>query len=61
MTNREFFYAVSNMREAQREYFKTRDQRTLRRCKALEKEIDNEIYRVKSIIELAEQVNAAPW
>lgn len=50
MNAREFFYAVANMRRAQREYFKTRDQRTLRACRAMENEIDGEIARVKAIL-----------
>lgn len=49
MTAREFFYLVSQMREAQNEYFRERDQRTLRRARALEIEVDKEIARVKAI------------
>jgi len=51
MTPREFFYLTSNMRAAQREYFKTRDPHVLRACKALEKEVDDEIQRVKDIMQ----------
>lgn len=54
MTAREFFYLTSNMREAQREYFQYRDQQTLRRCKVLEKEVDEEIARVKEVIRTME-------
>ncbi len=50
MTAREFFYLVSQMREAQRDYFKTRDQSILRRARALEGDVDAEIFRVKAII-----------
>lgn len=50
MTAREFFYLVSQMREAQRDYFKTRDQAILRRARALEGDVDAEIFRVKAII-----------
>lgn len=50
MTSREFFYLVSAMRQAQREYFKTRDQLKLRVCRKLETEVDDEIYRVKDIL-----------
>lgn len=50
MTAREFFYLVSQMREAQRDYFKTRDQVILRRARALEGDVDAEIFRVKAII-----------
>lgn len=49
MTAREFFYLVSQMREAQNDYFRERDQRTLRRARALETEVDKEIARVKAI------------
>lgn len=52
MNSREFFYLVSQMREAQREYFEYREQRTLRRCRALENEVDAEIKRVKDIVRL---------
>lgn len=55
MTAREFFYLVSNMRDAQRTYFKTRDQKDLRRCKATEGEVDAEINRVKKILESYDQ------
>lgn len=50
MNSREFFYLVSQMREAQREYFEYREQRTLRRCRVLENEVDAEIKRVKDIV-----------
>lgn len=49
MTSREFFYLVSEMRTAQKEYFKTRDYVKLRVCRALENEVDDEIYRVKAL------------
>lgn len=50
MTAKEFFYLVSQMRQAQSEYFRTRDQVTLRRARALEGDVDDEIARVKAII-----------
>ena len=50
MNAREFFYAVAEMRRAQREYFKTRDQHTFRACRAMENHIDAEIERVKAIL-----------
>lgn len=50
MTPREFFYLVSEMRTAQKEYFKTRDHVKLRVCRALENEVDDEIYRVKAML-----------
>lgn len=48
MTAQEFFYLVASMREAQREYFKTRDPLKLRAARALEGDVDREIRRVKS-------------
>ncbi len=50
MNAREFFYLVSNMREAQRNYFATRQQNVLRAARKLENEVDAEIARVKDII-----------
>lgn len=50
MTAREFFYLTATMRAAQIEYFKTRDPRTLRACKVYEKQVDEEIERVKAIV-----------
>lgn len=46
MTAREFFEKVAAMRQAQRDYFKTRDKEVLIRSKQLEKEVDDEIKRV---------------
>lgn len=50
MNAREFFYLVSNMREAQKNYFATRQQNVLRAARKLENEVDAEIARVKDII-----------
>ena len=52
MNHREFFYLVSEMRSAQREYFETKSQRVLIAAKQLEKQVDLEIERVKTICEL---------
>lgn len=49
MTPKEFYEKVVKMREAQKNYFKTRSSMTLQLCKKLEKEIDNEIARVDQI------------
>lgn len=49
MNAREFFYLVAEMRRAQRNYFKTREQRTLVASKILEKQVDDEIIRVEEI------------
>lgn len=50
MNAREFFYLVSSMRTAQREYFKTRDPQKLRAARRLEIEVDAEINRVKAAL-----------
>lgn len=50
MNNKEFFDKVSDMREAQKEYFKTRNSAALNRSKALERVIDEEIARVNNIL-----------
>ena len=51
MTSREFFYLVAQMRAAQSEYFRTRSQLDLRRARVLENNVDQEIRRVKEIID----------
>lgn len=51
MSPKEFFDKVSRMREAQKEYFRTRSGRALSDSKRLEKEIDDEIERVEKVIE----------
>lgn len=55
MNPREFFYAVAQMRQAQREYFKLRTPDNLRRARWLEGEIDREIARTKAIVEAMER------
>lgn len=45
----QFFDKVAEMRETQREYFRTRSKEALIKSKQTEREIDNEIERVKSI------------
>ena len=47
MNAKEFYDAVVKMREAQKEYFKYRLSSDLNKSKRLEKEIDDEIKRVK--------------
>lgn len=56
MKPRAFFDKVSEMMEAQKEYFKTRSSAALNRSKALEKEIDDEIARVNAILNKRPQV-----
>ena len=50
MNAREFYYLVKQMREAQRDYFRTRDQKTLRAARALEGDVDREIKRTEAIL-----------
>lgn len=50
MNSREFFYLVAQMRSAQKEYFKGRSQNVFRACRKLEDEVDNEIERVRAIV-----------
>lgn len=49
MNAKEFFNLVSEMRQAQKNYFKTRNQSYLDRSKHLEKQVDAEIERVNRI------------
>lgn len=49
MNAREFFYTVAQMRDAQREYFRTRNDTVFRACRRLENEVDREIERVRKI------------
>ena len=55
MNAREFFYYVKEMRDAQRRYFKTRDQVVLSAARKLETIIDMEIERVNQIMEYEER------
>lgn len=55
MNAREFFYYVKEMRDAQKRYFKTRDQIVLRAARKLETIIDMEIERVNQILEYEKQ------
>ena len=50
MTPREFFDLTALMRETQKEYFRTRDTTILRKSKELEKRVDDEISRVRRIL-----------
>lgn len=50
MTAKEFFYLVSEMREAQKAYFETRDRKVFMACRALENDVDREIRRVRNIV-----------
>lgn len=50
MTAREFFWLVAAMRSAQKRYFQTRDQLTLRAARKYENMVDLEIRRTKEIL-----------
>lgn len=50
MNAREFFYLVAQMREAQKNYFSTRDRNVFRAARKLENEVDREIERVRLIV-----------
>ena len=56
MNAKEFFFAVKRMREAQKDYFKTRNPYHLDISKRLEKVIDDEIARVNAILNKRPQV-----
>lgn len=49
MTPRTFFEKVALMREAQKDYFRTKSHDALRKSKALEADIDREIERVRAM------------
>lgn len=51
MNSKQFFYAVAQMRAAQRAYFENRDPKVLRAAIKSEQEVDAEIERVRKIIE----------
>lgn len=50
MDKKTFFHKVSQMRTAQREYFKTRSSAALASSKLLERQIDEEIKRAKAVM-----------
>lgn len=50
MTAEQFFYLVARMRQAQNDYFRTRNSMIFKAARALENEVDEEIARVKDII-----------
>lgn len=50
MNAKQFFETVVKMREAQKDYFRTRSQIYLTQSKQLEREIDNEIKRVNATL-----------
>ena len=50
MKAKDFFVFFSEMREAQKLYFKTRSKEVLQRSKILERKVDDEIVRVNNLI-----------
>ena len=50
MNAREFFYLVAQMRSAQKEYFRGRDQLALRAARKYENMVDAEIERARQIL-----------
>lgn len=58
MNPKEFFDKVVELREAQREYFRTRLPEALRKSKAIEADIDREIKRVQQIRKDRERAEA---
>ncbi len=58
MNPKEFFDKVVELREAQREYFRTRLPEALRKSKAIEADIDREIKRVQQIQKDRERAEA---
>lgn len=57
MNAKEFFGLVKEMRLKQKEYFKTRSSDVLKKSKALEKRVDDEIARVERILSEREKNN----
>lgn len=58
-----FFDLVSDMRKAQKEYFKTRSSQALTKSKDLERKVDAEIDRANDIYQrqLEKQYNQDPY
>lgn len=50
MNAKQFFTIVSQMRQAQKDYFKTRDKEVLNKSIKLERQVDEEIDRVNKIL-----------
>lgn len=50
MDSKQFFDLVSKMRDAQKNYFRSRASSFLTESKRLEKQVDSEIERVKAVI-----------
>ena len=59
MNSRQFFDRVVQLREYQKEYFRTRSREALQQAKALENEIDKEITRVKQVLAYQQHQSAS--
>lgn len=57
MSNKEFFYLVAEMRDAQKSYFKSKDRHVFLAARKLENEVDHEIQRVRNIVNEAKYVS----
>lgn len=57
MSNKEFFYLVAQMRDAQKSYFKSKDRHVFLAARKLENEVDHEIVRVRNIVNEAKYVS----
>lgn len=55
MNAKDFFDKVAEMRDAQRRFYNTRSYPAMQRAKALEKEIDAEIKRVRDKVKKQER------
>lgn len=60
MTNKEFFYLVAQMRDAQKAYFKTKERHVFMAARKLENEVDHEIERVRNIVNQEKYVTVDP-
>lgn len=56
MNARQFFDRVAYLRQLQKQYFKTRDKTVLSQALAVEKEVDDEIARVQSFLQIDKQI-----
>lgn len=60
MSNKEFFYLVAQMRDAQKSYFKSKDRHVFLAARKLENEVDHEIERVRNIVNQEKYVTVEP-
>ena len=60
MSNKDFFYLVAQMRDAQKSYFKSKDRHVFLAARKLENEVDHEIERVRNIVNQEKYVTVEP-